>query len=76
MQYVNNNLILFNSHNLNIRFHPNQNIFDTALKNDIKYSLKNNYSKFSLIDIVESYNNSNIITVFNIINITDNFETK
>lgn len=38
--------------------------------------LKNNYSKFSLIDIVESYNNSNIITVFNIINITDNFETK
>ena len=38
--------------------------------------VKNNYSKFSLIDIVKSYNNSTIITVSKITDITNTYETK
>lgn len=35
--------------------------------------VKNNYSKFSLIDIIYNYNNSNIITVSKVIDITNNY---
>lgn len=70
MQYVNNNLILFNSHNLNIRFHPNQNMFGSAfgdlyelihtdeyttLKEDIRYNSKNLYAEISIS--IENLNN-------------------
>ena len=70
MPYVNNNLILFKSNNLNIRFHPNQNMFGSAfgnlyellhtdeytvLKEDIRYNVKNLYAEISIS--IENLNN-------------------
>ncbi len=63
MPYTHNNLILFDSNNLNIRYHPNKSLFDTAfrdlyelihtdeynaIQNDIKYSTNKLYAEISL----------------------------
>lgn len=63
MVYVNKNLTLFATQNLNIRYHINKNIYDTAfrdlyelihtdehlnLKNDIRYNSEKLYAELSI----------------------------
>ena len=63
MTHVHNNFILFNSHNLNIRYRPNKDIFDLAFRDlyelihtdeykviqeDIRYNSKKLYAEVSL----------------------------
>lgn len=63
MPYTHNNLLLFSSNNLNIRYHPNKFTFESAfrdlyelihtdeyhaIKNDIKYNSNNLYAEVSI----------------------------